>query len=113
MSETRIELGKIAKATFGMGGYRDAMFGLSVMLEGQSWGAGDFKGFWSQSIEHNQNCKWTEDDRSKAYSDTCRFLDELLRKAKRKYVAELVGVPVEATFDGMRLVSWRVLEEVL
>ena len=40
-------------------------------------------------------------------------LNALLQDAKVTHVGELVGVPVEVTFDGMTLQSWRVLKEVL
>ena len=110
---TEKKLGKIEWVSFGIGGYQDAMLGLSVTLSGGSWVVGDFKGFWSQTIKCTTHSKWTEADRSAAYADTARFVDDLLRKAKKTDVAKLVGVPVEVEFDGMSLRSWRVLEEVL
>lgn len=108
------QLGKITRATFGPGGYQDAQFGLSVALGGESWGVGDFKGFWDvKTVPSNPSFKWTEADRDAAYAATMRFVAELLRDAKVSDVARLVGVPVEVTFDGNTLHSWRVLTEVL
>lgn len=108
---TRRELGRIKSATFGFGGYDDAMIGFSVSLGGESWGVSDFKGTWSMAP--TSTAKWTVEDQSKSFSDAVRFLLETLEQAKKKHVADLVGTPVEATFDGNLLQSWRVLTEVL
>lgn len=108
---TRTELGSIKKASFGFGGYQDAMIGLSITLGGKSWGCGDFKGEWS--IERTEHCKWTEESRLRGLGEACMFLCDLLKKARVNSVADLAGVPIEAMFDSNKLVSWRVLEEVL
>jgi hypothetical protein len=57
--------------------------------------------------------RWTEQDRGQELAEICRFLSSLLKAAKREHVGQLVGVPVEVTFDGNVLKDWRVLEEVL
>lgn len=108
---TRTELGSIQSIKFGWGGYQDAMLGLSVTLGGKSWGAGDFRGAWG--IERSDHCKWSESDRLTQLGETCMYLKELLKSANKQTVDELQGIPIEATFDGNKLVSWRVLEEVL
>lgn len=108
---TRTELGQIQKVAFGWGGYQDAMIGLSLTLGGKSWGVGDFKGAWG--IDRSDYCKWTEEGRLRQLGEACMFLRDLLQKAKKQTVDELVGIPIEATFDGNILKSWRVLEEVL
>lgn len=110
MSITK-RLGRIAGARFGYGGYQDAMFGLS--LEGEGWGVSDFQGGWSLDIEVSQHTKWTEADREVAFAQAVRLLNDTLRQAKKRHIAELVGVPVEVTFDGMVISSWRVLTEVV
>lgn len=110
MSE-RKELGKITRFDVGMGGYDDAMFGLSVTFAFQGGGVGDFIGTWAHKPDHNH--KWTLEDQSRYWADMCRQMIELMRKAKVKTTAEMVGIPVEVTLDGNRLSSWRVLEEVL
>jgi hypothetical protein len=107
----RKELGKITHANFGWGGYQDVMFGLSLQFSGSAWGCGDFKGAWG--VAWTESCKWTEEDRLRDLGKTCMFLKDLMTKAKVKSVEDLVGVPVEVTFDGNTLRSWRVLEEVL
>lgn len=107
----KTELGQIQKATFGWGGYQDTMIGLSVQLGGKSWGVADFKGMWG--TEHTKNCKWTQQDQLRQLGEACMFLRDVLIKAKKQTVDQLVGVPVEVTFDNNTLKSWRVLEEVI
>jgi hypothetical protein len=107
----RKELGSIKKADFGWGGYQDAMLGFSFELGGQSWGVSDFKGAWG--IERTDRAQWTEADRIGELGNASLFVRELLTKAKKQRVAQLVGVPIEVTFESNTLKSWRVLEEVL
>ena len=108
------KLGKITSVRFGLGGYQDAMLGLSVQLGDGSWGVGDFKGTWdAESIKRSEYTKWTEEDRSKGYDETMRYLSTLLKEAKVDSVDKLKGIPVEVTFDGMLLQEWRILTEVL
>ena len=109
MIETK--LGKITNATFGFGGYDGVQFGLTLTFEGPGWGVSDFSGFWS--IERSPSAQWSEGDRQRYIFEAAWKLKETLEKAKKKHVAQLVGTPVEVTFDGNRLASWRVLEEVL
>jgi hypothetical protein len=109
----RTELGKIAKAEFGYGGYQEIMFGLSLTFEGQNWGVGTFIGEWSLDIEADEHKKWTEEDRSRAFDKAMRKLNETLHLAKVQYVSQLKGIPVEVTFDGNVLSDWRILTEVL
>lgn len=110
-SSTRTELGRITKATFGWGGYDDAMIGLSIHLGGPAWGCGDFKGAWG--TKRSERAEWSEEDRIRQLGEAVLFLRDLLTKAHVKCVCDLEGTPIEATFDNNRLVSWRVLEEVL
>lgn len=108
------KLGKIESVRFGQGGYQDCMFGLSVTLSGDGWGVGDFKGNWdAELIKHTEHTKWTEDDRSKGYAETMRFLSKLLKESKVDSVDKLKGTPVECTFDGVMLKEWRILTEVI
>ena len=109
------EIGKITSISFGRGGYQDAMIGLSIGLGSNKngWGCGDFRGAWDLSIKSDSNTRWTEKDRDAQFADTMRFVSKLLSQAKVNDVYKLVGVPVEVTFDGNTLKSWRILEEVL
>lgn len=108
------KIGKIESVRFGHGGYQDACLGLSVTLSSKGWGVGDFKGTWdAEMVKRSDNTKWTEEERSKGYDDTMRFLSKLLKDAKVSSVDQLKGVPVECTFDGMMLKEWRILTEVI
>ena len=107
----RKELGKIQRFDIGLGGYDGAMFGMSVGLGGSGWGVGDFIGTWSQRPD--ERCKWTEEEQIMLWGDMCRMVSDLMAKAKVTTCAAMVGIPVEVTFDGNKLLSWRILEEVL
>jgi len=109
------KIGKITNVKFGRGGYQDAMMGISVSLgsDKDSWSVGDFKGTWGVDTEVSEYAKWTEEDRQKHFGEVMTFVNELLLKAKKYNVADLKGVPVEVTFEGNTLKSWRILEEVL
>jgi hypothetical protein len=95
----------------GLGGRDGAMFGMSVTLGGSGWGVHDFDGTWSRTPD--ANCKWTAEDQFDLWATMCRRVATLMTKAKAKTCADMVGVPVEVTFDGDTLHSWRILEEVL
>jgi hypothetical protein len=112
---TRKQLGKIQKAMVGIAGYQDCMLGVGFVLGGDGWGVHTgWSGSWCPGIvDPSENAKWSESDRSDSFDKAMRLLGETLRKAKKTDVSQLEGVPVEATFDGITLVSWRVLEEVL
>jgi hypothetical protein len=103
-------LGKITAATFGVGGYDDAMIGLSLTFEADRGAVSQFRGTWATWSER---CQWTEADQTQSWGDTVRFLAKILKESRRKSVSDLVGVPVELTFDGNSLADWRVLTEVL
>ena len=104
-------LGKIKHCQFGEGGYQDACVGVSFTLGGDGWGVGDFWGDWS--IDRSDYANWSEEDRIRHLGEMVMRLNALLKSAKKRWVSELVGVPVEVEFDGMALKSWRVLTEVL
>lgn len=109
MIETR--LGKIEKCEFGFGGYQNAMIGIQFVLSSAGWGCGDFWGDWS--MERTEHCKWTEAERVNHLGEVCMRISQLLSDAKVDSVTKLVGLPIEVTFDGLSLKSWRVLKEVL
>ena len=107
----RKELGKISAARFGFGGYQDVMMGASFTIGGEGWGVGDFWGTWAD--DPSERAKWTFADQNDEFAKTTRRLVELLKAAKKSDVSQLVGTPVEVTFDGNLLKSWRVLTEVV
>lgn len=106
-------IGKINSIRLGYGGYQDTQFGLSVDFTSKDgWGVCDFKGFWSIDIK-SKNCKWTEIDRDASFAETMRLINKLLSQSNKKSLDQLKGTPVEVTFEGNRLKSWRILTEVL
>lgn len=105
------ELGKIERFEIGLGGYDGAMFGMSVTLSGKGWGVQDFDGTWSHKPDEHH--KWTEQDQIEHWGKMCRRVVDLMRQAKVQTAQELVGIPVEVTFENLKLHSWRILEEVL
>jgi len=108
---TRTELGKISYIALGYGGYQDAMIGLTVCLEGKGWGTNDFIGTWAG--KRSEGAKWTEQDRDTTFAGIINKVETLLKQTKVQSLERLNGKPVECTFDDQRLVSWRILEEVL
>ena len=107
-------LGKIAHVSFGLGGYQDCCIGLHITLEGKGWGTCTSKDAWDKNlITWSKSCKWTERERLEQYSEILCYISDLLFKAKKTSVDQLKGIPIEATFDGTILKSWRILEEVL
>lgn len=110
----RKELGKIQSADFGFGGRDNVMFGAAFTLGGESWAVQDFWGSWAPShVKVNGHMQWTELDRSKWHDEQIRRIEALMYSAKKRHFKDLVGVPIEVTFDGNLLKSWRVLTEVL
>jgi len=110
-NDKRKELMKITRATFGFGGYDDAQFGLSLSFEGKGCGTDTFIGAWS--FPPSEHAQWTVADQSQLFADAVRLLVSTLTDAKKKHVGELVGVPVEVTFEGNMLKEWRVLTELI
>lgn len=106
----RKELGKIRNISFGYGGYQDAMLGVSVTLVADGWGVGDYRGTWAERSEY---AKWTVEDQMRIFAETCIWIRDLLKAAKVQTIDQLKGIPVEVTFEGNVLQSWRILTEVL
>ena len=106
----RKELGRIKLARFGYGGYQDAQFGFSIEIEGEAWGVSDFCGTWAKRPSY---AEWTEADQAARFATAVTLLRDTLDAAKKRHVAELAGTPVEVTFDGLRMTTWRVLKEVI
>jgi hypothetical protein len=107
----RKELGKIVAIKFGLGGYQDACIGLSISFGGKGWGVNTFIGGWA--IERSDYCKWTEEDRLRDIGKAGMKLVEMLNATRKTDVTQLVGTPVECSFEGNELKDWRLLDEVL
>jgi hypothetical protein len=106
----RKELGKITSLRVGIGGYQDAMFGVWLQLGGRSWGVADGRGTWAT---RSDGAKFSMTEWRSEFADTMLWLADLCTSAGVQDAQALVGKPVEITFDGMKLDSWRILDEVL
>ena len=107
------KIGKIQSVSFGLGGYQDAQFGLSVTLGSDvgSWGVCSFDGYWS--MEPSDHAKWDTRDQNEAFANTARKTIELLQAAKVNNVSDLKNKPVACVFERGVLKSWRLLTEVI
>jgi len=123
---TRKVLGKIESVDFGHCGYQECCIGISFTLVGETGGVSDAKCVWdpnmitapnpsSNSIEIDsvESTGWTEKDRSKQNDEVMRYISDLLHQAKIHSLNDLQGVPVEITYEGNTLQSWRILTEVI
>lgn len=108
-------LGKITKVEFGFGGYQETMFGLNLIFETTMGVVQWFEGTWGYEIPYTENCKWTEEERTKIYVDLIKKINETLLLAKKEHISQLKGVPVEVMIDAntRTMKSWRILDEVL
>lgn len=116
-NESDKKIGKITQVRFGTGGYQDAAFGLSLTFESKkgAWSVSAFvSGGWMPGvIDPDKSAKWTEQDRRKTMADLCYKMAETLRAAEVNDISELVGKPVEVTFDSNMLKDWRILTEAI
>jgi len=109
-------LGKITKATFGVGGYRGAVIGLELEFETSVGGVNDgVYGGWAYGIiDPDKISEWNEEVRSKQVVEMTKTICEILKDAKVDSISELVGKPIEIASEGWNNnVSWRILTEVL
>jgi hypothetical protein len=109
MSQNEKKLGKISKVSFGLNDREH--IGILFSLQGKGWGVNSWWGFYSG--ERSEESKWTESDRNTEIGIIVMRIADLLHQAKVQTIDQLQGVPIEVTFDGNLLNSWRVLEEVI
>jgi len=105
-------LGKISKIKFGNIGYQGGQFGLMLILESdQGHVTAEIAGGWI--FERSDGAKWTESDRIVAHGEMAVKVMKIMRDANINNINDLVGKPVEITFNGMTLQDWRILTEVI
>lgn len=104
-------LGKISNIKFGIGGYQDSQFGVSIQFNFSEYYISMFKGYWT--ADPNRHCKWTKQDQATGFADTMFFLRDLMVKAKVNDFNQLKGIPVEITLNNQSYHSFRILTEVL
>lgn len=105
-----LRLGKIVSAHLESDdGYIKLVFDLAG--GDPSWGCRDVL-YW-QSIERTEHCQWSEEERLIGLGKNLMRVDAIIQSARKQRLADLSGVPIEATFEGRDLKRWRVLMEVL
>jgi len=102
------KLGKIQSFRIGLD---EGRFGYFFTLGDGSWGVQD--SFYTHADPPTAGAKWTEVQRETKLGEMSVQLITLLKEAKVTDARDLVGKPVMASFEGMRLVGWRILTEVL
>lgn len=107
---TCTRLGKIENVYFGMGGYQNAMLGVTFVL---STGNIDFKGYWGS--DPDPDAKWGKEDQINALGNVALEIGNILRNAQVDTLDQLIGMPIEVTYDGVvgPMLNWRILHEVL
>lgn len=107
-------LGKIIDVKFGLVGYQECNLGIALLFYFDGSEGYKMKGFWdSNCVKWDSDCKWTEEDRSKHFDETMRYISDLLFKSKVDDVYKLKGIPVEVEVEENIVKSFRILEEVL
>ncbi len=102
-------LGKISSAHFGLDRDRPFLFGLELCFTGDGWGT---YGIYLQNIA--DSCEWeSENKRNELFFKLCKKVENILKQAKVNGVDELVGKPVEVTFENNSFKDFRILTEVL
>lgn len=104
-------LGKIERVYFGSGGYQEAMFGPTFVLETTEGHVNDFWGTWT--ADPGKDAEWTKDSQIRRQGEMIERLKKLMMDAKVGEFSKLAGIPIEVEWNGMTLKSWRILKEVL
>ena len=113
------KIGKIKKIYFGHGGVGSSCIGLFVefSLDSGSTGICTSLNWWDcEQYETKGKHELSDAQMNRRYSEIVRHVCKILKTAKKKCVADLVGTPVvvSITEEGNGIVSdWRVLQEVL
>ena len=108
-------LGKISSIELGLGGYQDSMLGLHICFDfdKHSFVCTSISTWDWCTVEHSENCKWTEQSRQDKYAEIMCKISNLLNQAKVRDISKLKNIPVEVTMDGNTFYSFRILKEVL
>lgn len=104
-------IGKVQKVRYGNGvGYQDAMTGIQFTLGSAGWGVIDS---WAAWTTYSEGASYSKEEWMLQHGKVTLRIADLLLQAKVDQVVDLKDIPVEVTFDGGILKSWRVLTEVL
>lgn len=107
--ETKL-LGKISFAEFGRYPDRPFLFGLQLGFNFK--GSGVFDG-GKYTINISDECRWERQEKLEAIEEIINFTNKILNDANVNYVSELLGKPVEVTFEGNTFKDFRILTEVI
>ncbi len=107
-------IGKIESVEFGHCGYQSCCLGISFTLKAGGWTVCTDTSAWDyEKIEHTKDSKWSQESRDKAMVNTLKYVSRLLKDAKVDSIDKLKSVPIEITFKGPCLESFRILTEAL
>ena len=107
----RKQLGKIETISFGV---EDGKLGLSLTFTFGSTGCIWYETIWDfATVEKTEYSKWTEMEREQEAVELMKKISKYLNEAKVSSITELKNVPVECSFSGNMMRSWRVLKEVI
>lgn len=106
----KVVLGKLTNVYFGI---REGRIGLFYTLSGTLSCQGHECCWDPEQCEVTEYTQWTEEERDKELVIIMRKMSSLLADAKVDDISKLNNIPVEITFKGNMLDSWRILKEVL
>lgn len=108
-------LGKIVKAEFGHVGYERMQVGLTLefKFDSCSFLEENIVGGWYIGNKWNENCKWNVEGNRYQHAEMVEKVSQTLLDAKVNCVSELVNKPIQVEMENLKLVSWRILTEVL
>ncbi len=103
------KFGKITRAKWGVHIDRPFLFGLYLAFGGSCWGVSTH-----EVLNISPECEYSDDVTKESEMErVIAKTVELLKSAKVHTIDELIGKPVEVTFNGTTISSYRILEEVL
>jgi hypothetical protein len=103
------EIGIIKTAKFGLGGGDNALFGLFLEFETETWEAQ----YNATTQAPGRNTFLTEQEMFTELTDICRFLSKNLRDAGIKYVHELEGKSVNIHYTERTIQSWEYVKKIM
>lgn len=105
------KLGKIESVSFGV---EDGRLGLHFTFTFGSTGCVWYETIWDfATVERTEYSKWTEMEHEQEAVELMKKISNYLSDAKVSNIQDLKNRPIEATFEGRMLKSWRILTEVL
>jgi len=107
MPETKT-LGKITSFKFGINEWCMGSF-LTLSCDGCCVNTNNVY----NCTKHTEYSKWTPEDQKDWAAKALMTLHDWMEEAQVSDVSEMVGIPVEVTWNGNLMKSWRILTEVI